>query len=141
MTNPTSPNSTFLLHTLPIFTGTTLLPPSHILITDGIITLIGPGPPPASLLTSDIPVYKAPEGYMLIPGLIDAHIHGDGGNTASLEQSLRFGVTTVLDMHNEKGNCEKLMGVCILLSFWSFFFLFGLSYFFFWCTWGNLADI
>jgi dihydroorotase-like cyclic amidohydrolase len=48
----------------------------------------------------------------LIPGLIDVHIHALEGNTDSVEQSLRFGVTTVSDMHNEVEDIMRLKKVC-----------------------------
>ena len=41
------------------------------------------------------------------PGLIDSHIHA-GGSTLALEQALRFGVTSVLDMHNEPHHVANL---------------------------------
>lgn len=50
-------------------------------------------------------------GYTLIPGLIDAHVHCNDGITEALRQSLRFGVTTVGDMHNEIESLHKLKDV------------------------------
>jgi imidazolonepropionase-like amidohydrolase len=53
------------------------------------------------------------EDVKIIPGLIDAHIHALAGNTNSVEQSLRFGVTTVCDMHNEVEDIMRLKQVCL----------------------------
>jgi hypothetical protein len=39
-------------------------------------------------------------GNTILPGLFDAHVHA-GPDPEDLKQPLRFGVTTVLDMHNE----------------------------------------
>jgi imidazolonepropionase-like amidohydrolase len=50
-------------------------------------------------------------GYTLLPGLIDSHIHALNGNILAIEQSLRFGVTTACDMHNEAIHIAKLKQV------------------------------
>lgn len=43
-----------------------------------------------------------------MPGLIDGHIHAAKGTTEALTQSLKFGVTTVCDLHNEPGYLPTL---------------------------------
>ncbi len=40
------------------------------------------------------------KGKTLLPGLIDCHVHA-GSDPEDLKQPLRFGVTTILDMHND----------------------------------------
>lgn len=82
-----------------LFTGHTFISNGYVVVLDGKISQVGEGSPPSSA-TKDIPVLSKP-GHTLIPGLIDGHIHANSGNIPSLEQSIRFGVTTVCDMHNE----------------------------------------
>lgn len=53
------------------------------------------------------PVISKP-GYTLLPGLVNAHVHGLEGNVDCLEQSLRFGITTVCDQHNDMFSLERL---------------------------------
>ena len=84
-----------LIKDVRIFTGQEVLDSGFVLVEDGIINSIGRSPPAV-----DAPTISAP-GATLMPGLIDAHIHAHQGEVQGLEQHLRFGVTTVLDMHNE----------------------------------------
>ncbi|KAK6437180.1 hypothetical protein LTR95_006633, partial [Oleoguttula sp. CCFEE 5521] len=46
--------------------------------------------------------------HTLLPGLIDCHVHCNSAAPSALPQSLRFGVTTVCDMHNEYPNIVTL---------------------------------
>jgi imidazolonepropionase-like amidohydrolase len=52
-------------------------------------------------------MYSKP-GHTVLPGLIDCHIHADKADPQALPQALRFGVTTVCEMHNELDNVLKL---------------------------------
>ena len=79
-----------------------MLPSGSVLVEDGIIRYVG-----RETLSVDLPIVTA-SNSTLIPGLIDAHIHADEGKVLPIQQSLRFGVTTVLDMHNEPWNVTKL---------------------------------
>ena len=56
--------------------------------------LIGSGPGVAQVIDGDLVIDG--EGGVLLPGLIDAHVHLHGRH--SLEQLAGFGVTTALDM-------------------------------------------
>ena len=105
------PQRTLLIKDAMIFTGEEFIDSGYLFAVDGRISKVGGGQPPASL-ESDT-VFSRP-GDTLLPGFIDAHIHGNGGNIPSIEQSLRFGVTTVCDMQNEKENFEKLETVSAL---------------------------
>eukprot|EP00026_Physarum_polycephalum_P007763 Phypoly_transcript_07829.p1 GENE.Phypoly_transcript_07829~~Phypoly_transcript_07829.p1 ORF type:complete len:421 (+),score=63.39 Phypoly_transcript_07829:166-1428(+) len=73
----------------------------HILVQDGLIAevspLPSPSPQPPSLECID------GDGCTLLPGLIDAHVHAFS-TTAAQEQSIAFGITTILDLHNEPEN-------------------------------------
>jgi imidazolonepropionase-like amidohydrolase len=68
-----------------IFDGHGLLPPATVVIEDGIIAAITPDN--ATSLSA---------GGVLLPGLIDAHVHLHGRE--SLERLCSWGVTTALDM-------------------------------------------
>jgi imidazolonepropionase-like amidohydrolase len=66
-----------------VFDGRQLLPPATVTIEGGRIAAIDPTP-------------ASPAAGVLLPGLIDAHVHLHGRQ--SLEQLSRRGVTTALDM-------------------------------------------
>ena len=85
-----------------IFTGEDVLERGNVLVENGVIKYVGNDAP-----NTDVRVVSG-SGFTLIPGLIDAHIHADKGKVLAVEQALRFGVTTVLDMHNEPVNVAKL---------------------------------
>ncbi|KAF9879487.1 hypothetical protein CkaCkLH20_03030 [Colletotrichum karsti] len=98
------PNSV-LIKDVKIFTGTEIVDEGYVFVLDGKIAEVGKGKFNGDLSTG-ITVISRP-GDSLIPGLIDAHVHALSGNVNSIEQSLRFGVTTVCDMHNDpRDNAE-----------------------------------
>jgi imidazolonepropionase-like amidohydrolase len=68
-----------------VFDGHQLLPPAAVVISDGLIGADAAG---AAVVDGD--------GGVLLPGLIDAHVHLHGRE--SLEQLAGWGVTTALDM-------------------------------------------
>jgi imidazolonepropionase-like amidohydrolase len=80
-----------------IFDGRGLLPPATVVIENGIIAAISVDPAGAGDGT----------GGVLLPGLIDAHVHLHGRE--SLEQLSSWGVTTALDM--ACGPAELLAGL------------------------------
>ncbi|KAK0507017.1 hypothetical protein JMJ35_010475 [Cladonia borealis] len=94
--------TSFVINDVRIFTGEEVLESGSVLVEDGIIRYVGRETP-----SVDLPIITA-SNSTLMPGLIDAHIHADKGQVLAIEQSLRFGVTTVLDMHNESWNVTKL---------------------------------
>lgn len=94
--------TSFLVQGARVFTGEHVLECGNVLVENGIIKYVGNDAP-----DTDVPIISG-SGATLIPGLIDAHIHADKGKVLALEQSLRFGVTTVCDMHNEPPNVAKL---------------------------------
>jgi dihydroorotase-like cyclic amidohydrolase len=96
----------FIIKDAIIFTGDEFIENSVAVIENGHIASVQPL---ADLDTSpnNVQIISKP-GHTLIPGLIDAHVHGLEGNIHCLEQSLRFGVTTVCDMHNDKRSLAKL---------------------------------
>lgn len=96
--------TSFLLTNVRIFDGQSILGTGSVLIEDGKIKQISSDP---SLSIPDIPTISKP-GHTLLPGLIDCHVHCDSANPTALPQSLRFGVTTICDMHNEYPNIVTL---------------------------------
>jgi hypothetical protein len=55
------------------------------------------------------------QGFTLIPGLIDSHIHAHirpGKCAKVLEPALSSGITTLLDMHNNPDIVQKLKQLC-----------------------------
>lgn len=97
--------ASFIVKDVQIFTGEDVLENRNALIENTIIKYVGNDAP-----STVVPVVSG-SGFALVPGLIDAHIHADKGRVLAREQSLRFGVTTVLDMHNEPSNVAKLKKV------------------------------
>ncbi|CAN9142435.1 unnamed protein product [Alternaria alternata] len=96
--------TTFLLRDIRIFTGEETIDEGFIHVQNGKIKALG--------RMSDAPLdpvktYSKP-GHTVLPGLIDCHIHADKADPEALPQALRFGVTTVCDMHNELENVQKL---------------------------------
>lgn len=87
-----------------IFTGEATIPAGYVVVKDGKISVVGAGSPPDNEVET---VISKPD-HTLLPGFIDAHIHADKGNELALYQSIKFGVTTVMDMHNETANVLKL---------------------------------
>lgn len=97
--------SSFVIRDVRIFTGDEEIPSGSVIVENGKITQVSDtqlDPPGSSSSVISKP------GCTLLPGLIDAHIHADKANPVALPQSLRFGVTTVCDMHNETWNVTKL---------------------------------
>ncbi len=94
--------ASFLLKDVRIFDGETIIEKGSVLVENGRIAKV------SSLdIDYDGTTYNKP-GHTVIPGLIDVHVHCDGANEVALPQSLRFGVTTVCDMHNEWPNIQTL---------------------------------
>lgn len=94
--------STFLVKDVRLFDGEKTIENAFVLVEDGKIKQVST----SSIDFAGTTISKP--GHTLLPGFIDCHIHADSGNTVALPQSLRFGVTTVCDMHNEFYNVEKL---------------------------------
>ena len=97
--------ASFMIKDARIFTGEDVLEGGNVLVENGIIKYVGIDAP-----DTDVRIVSG-SGSTLIPGLIDAHIHADKGKVLAVEQALRFGVTTVLDMFNEPVNVAKLKKV------------------------------
>ncbi|KAF2502431.1 hypothetical protein BU16DRAFT_8453 [Lophium mytilinum] len=97
--------SNFIITDVRVYTGEFVIEHGYIHVQDGKIASVGETSSLPSAI--DVPTFAKP-GHTLLPGLIDAHIHADKANPVALPQSLRFGCTTVCDMHNEYANTQKL---------------------------------
>lgn len=98
--------TSFLLRDLRVFTGEIVYDEGYVLVSDGKIESVGPIQE-IPQLDSSVKVYSKPD-HTVLPGLIDCHIHADRADPEALPQALRFGVTTVCEMHNELPNVLKL---------------------------------
>ncbi|KAJ4991605.1 amidohydrolase [Stagonosporopsis vannaccii] len=98
--------ASFIIRDARIFTGESTIDEGFVLVDDGKIKAVG-SMANVPQLDSSVKVYSKPN-HTLLPGLIDCHIHADRADPEALPQALRFGVTTVLDMHNELPNVLKL---------------------------------
>lgn len=100
----------FVIEDVKIFTGHDFIDQGFVLIKGGRIATVGSGKFDCDTVDEE-PTRISRPGDTLIPGLIDAHIHALLGNLESVEQSLRFGVTTVCDMHNNPSDNENVKKV------------------------------
>lgn len=99
--------SSFILKDVRVFTGDEVIESGSVYVNvNGCIEYIGNECP----RIAGVPIISKP-GHTLLPGLIDAHIHADEGRTVALEQSAKFGVTTVMDMANLASTIAKLRKV------------------------------
>ncbi|KAF1990036.1 hypothetical protein K402DRAFT_390355 [Aulographum hederae CBS 113979] len=104
---PTTIMASLLIKDVRIFTGEEEINNGYVLVSDSKIASFGSSNSiPSSLPPNTLTLSKP--GHTLLPGFLDAHIHANGGSELALEQSLRFGVTTVMDMHNEIAHVRKL---------------------------------
>ncbi|KAJ9647452.1 hypothetical protein H2204_000081 [Knufia peltigerae] len=93
--------TSFAITNVRIFDGENVLEDADVLVEDGIIKQVGHGLNPSNLPNISMP------SHTLLPGLIDAHSHPDR-EVKMLEQSYRFGITTLMDMHNVHENAVQL---------------------------------
>lgn len=107
MSSATGRSNTFVVQDVIIFDGKAFTENGFVVVTNGKIERLGSG---KATVPNDTATYSKP-GCTIVPGLIDAHVHALGGNVHSIEQSIRFGVTTILDMHNEAENNVSLKKV------------------------------
>lgn len=96
--------ASFVISDARIFTGDDVIEVGHVVVEKGVIQSIGSGQTDAA---PSLPVVSA-RGCTLLPGLIDAHIHAHDCRVSAMERALRFGVTTIMDMHNERESFMEL---------------------------------
>jgi imidazolonepropionase-like amidohydrolase len=81
----------FMITNVRLFDGERVRPNMQVSVDDGIIRAVGP-----KLVVGGGILTVDGSGSTLLPGLIDAHVHSR--SVDDLQQAVRFGVTTVLDM-------------------------------------------
>ena len=97
------------LENVRVFDGTTVLPPSTVIIDGSRIGLNG---------NFSVDETIDGNGGVLIPGLIDSHAHP--ANLTHLEQFVSYGVTTVMSMMcTPEPNCNTLRGQTGLADFYT----------------------
>jgi dihydroorotase-like cyclic amidohydrolase len=88
----------FLISDTRVFDGERVIHDhGYVLIEGDCITAISTVKP--TLLPVDCVMVQG-SGCTVLPGLIDAHVHAYN-DLSFLEKAIQYGVTTVLDMHNE----------------------------------------
>jgi len=108
MSFPRRDEATFAFTDVCIFTGDYFIEQGYVVVSAGLIIEVGTG---KYEFASGIETISKP-GHTLLPGLIDSHIHALNGNILAIEQPLRFGITTVCDMHNEAIHIAELKKAC-----------------------------
>lgn len=89
----TQTGNSFAVRGVQVFDGRQVLPDQTVIVADGLITGVGQELQiPEGMQTID------GQGKTLLPGLIDSHVHTFGN---SREDSLRFGVTTAVDLFTD----------------------------------------
>lgn len=81
-----------IVNVRPVSAGRTL-PATHVRVQDGLIAALG-----GQSIAQEADVLVDGEGAILLPGLIDSHVHLLPG---SVQLAARFGVTTVIDMFSK----------------------------------------
>jgi imidazolonepropionase-like amidohydrolase len=84
-----------LIRDVRVFDGEAVHDHEDVLIQDGRISALGQHLPP---ILGEIIISGS--GRMLLPGLIDAHVHIPKEATIALQQGIDLGVTTQLDMYS-----------------------------------------
>ena len=85
-----SQDNSFIILGVRVYDGDRTISETNVVVREGIINSIGP-----TLVADDLPQIDG-NGLTLIPGFIDAHTHTE--SIEQLNQCLKYGVTTVLDM-------------------------------------------
>ncbi len=85
--------TSFIIQDVRLFDGENVVEKGSVLVENGLIKQVG-----GHFEKPGVPTISKP-GHTLLPGLIDAHCHPYRQARLS-EQSFRFGITTLMDMHN-----------------------------------------
>lgn len=91
----------FVISGARIFDGEKILPPADVVVRDGRIAAVGGKPDTDGLQQID------GSGATLLPGFLDAHAHTE--EIGQLQEALRFGTTTVLDMGTFPMEMERVL--------------------------------
>ncbi|KIW99287.1 uncharacterized protein Z519_00950 [Cladophialophora bantiana CBS 173.52] len=92
--------TSFIIKNVRLFDGENIHEDASVLVEDGIIKQVQ-----QDIEKPGVPIFSKP-GHTLLPGLIDAHSHPYRESRLS-EQAFRFGITTLMDMHNLHDNAVQ----------------------------------
>ena len=92
--------ASFIIKDVRLFDGEKMVSNSSVLIENGFIIQVG-----EDINKDEVSVICKP-GHTLLPGLIDAHCHPYREEKLS-EQAFRFGITTLMDLHNLHENAVQ----------------------------------
>jgi imidazolonepropionase-like amidohydrolase len=92
------PGSSFVVRHVRVFDGEQVRPDTNVVVDAGVVRVVDQQIPDH---WRNLPVVDG-TGATLLPGLIDAHTHTR--HVSQLQDALRFGVTTVLDMWSPEGD-------------------------------------
>jgi len=96
----------FIIRDVRVFDGESTIEIGFVFVSNGKIKSAG-SISELTVVPLGVEIISKPD-HTVLPGFIDAHTHCDKGNEEALYQALRFGVTTMMDLHNEIHNCRKL---------------------------------
>lgn len=91
---------TFVLRDVRVFDGEKVLDVGSVYVENGVIKDVG-----RDINVPGVTTISKP-GHTLLPGLIDSHCHPYRQARLS-EQSFRFGITTIMDLHNLHENAVQ----------------------------------
>ena len=100
----TPPEGTFAVVDVRLFDGERTHSRTTVLVRDGRVAEVGPD----LRVPGGVPRVDG-RGATLLPGLIDAHVHTF--SEEALDQAMRFGVTTVVDMFSQPAFGERMRQV------------------------------
>jgi hypothetical protein len=104
--------SSLLFENIKIFDGRDIIPSGFVLVSGGVISHVD-SQPPVSIPSNTQRVPGADR--TLLPGLIDSHVHAHlhpGKGSDEIKAPMKLGVTTILDMHNEPDDVNRLKKDC-----------------------------
>lgn len=104
--------SSLLFENIKIFDGRDIIPSGFVLVSGGVISHVG-SQPPVSIPSNTQRVPGADR--TLLPGLIDSHVHAHlhpGKGSDEIKAPMKLGVMTILDMHNEPDDVNRLKKDC-----------------------------
>ncbi len=95
----TPASASFVIRDVRVFDGDKAIQSTSVIVRDGRIEALG-----TDLDASGLAVVDG-QGKTLMPGFIDAHVHSWGD---ARRDALRFGTTTALDLHGDRGRLTDL---------------------------------
>ena len=108
-------SGTTIFSNVRLFDGESVHPSATVTVKDGLISSVSPSPTQHAGSTDHNVTTIDGAGRMLLPGLIDAHVHAHlrpGKGAEILKPAILCGITTLLDMHNNPEDVKRLKAEC-----------------------------